>query len=398
MHILELVRSVDPKGGGVIAGVAAIAQARLTWGTKTTVASLDHPAAFSPEQFPFQWIGLGPGKGRYGYSPAYLPWLMERVGDYDGVVINGLWDYHVLAGGKALRAKKKPYAIYPHGMLDPWFKHQYPLKHLKKWAYWPWGVYPYIRDAAAVCFTCDQERVLARESFWLYKAEEVVTGYGISAPPPATDRQVEAFLDLVPAAVGKRVVLFLSRIHRKKGCDLLLQAFARVMKPAAEWHLVMAGPDDDASAASLCQLAVELGIADRISWPGMLMGDAKWGAFRAADVFCLPSHSENFGIVVAEALACQCPVLISDKVNIWREIAEGQAGCVAPDSLAGTVQLLEEWVKATPAEIAGFRLRTQTVFEKHFAVMAAARNLEQVLLKVCGTAEKVSGGQRSIAK
>ncbi|MEB0151131.1 glycosyltransferase, partial [Pseudomonas sp. CCC2.2] len=79
---------------------------------------------------------------------------------------------------RALAKKKIPYFIFTHGMLDPWFKKNYPLKHLKKWLYWTWGEYRVLRDAKAVLFTCEEEKILARQSFWLYKANEVVTAFG----------------------------------------------------------------------------------------------------------------------------------------------------------------------------------------------------------------------------
>src|ERR1035437_10156512 len=90
-------------------------------------------------------------------------------------------------------------------------------------------------------------------------------------------------------------------------------------------------------------LAKRLGIQGHVTWTGMLAGDLKWGAFYQAQAFVLPSHQENFGIAVAEALACGRPVLISNKVNIWREIAEDRAGLVENDDRAGAVQLLRQW-------------------------------------------------------
>jgi glycosyltransferase involved in cell wall biosynthesis len=240
---------------------------------------------------------------------------------HDLVIIEGIWQYHAFATWRALRVTGIPYFVYPHGMLDPWFKRTYPLKHLKKWAYWPWADYRVLRDAQAVLFTTEQERLLARQSFWLYQANEVVVGYGTSAPPGDAEQQRELFLSRFPQLRGQRILLFLSRIHPKKGVDLLLEAFAAVASSDPRLQLVIAGPDQVGWQAQLQQRAAALGIADRITWPGMLSGDLKWGAFRAAELFCLPSHQENFGIVVAEALACGLPVTIAEPVNIASEAA-----------------------------------------------------------------------------
>jgi glycosyltransferase involved in cell wall biosynthesis len=120
-------------------------------------------------------------------------------------------------------------------------------------------------------------------------------------------------------------------------------------------------------------------VENRITWTGMLTGDMKWGAFHAAEIFMLPSHSENFGIVVAEALACSLPVLITDKVNIWREIVQDGAGFAEPDTLVGTVALLERWLGLSADEIYQMRIRARACFEYRFNIQQAAIKLVSVI-------------------
>jgi glycosyltransferase involved in cell wall biosynthesis len=126
-------------------------------------------------------------------------------------------------------------------------------------------------------------------------------------------------------------------------------------------------------------LADDLGIAQHVTWAGMLQGDAKWGAFHASDAFVLPSHQENFGIAVAEALACGLPALISDKVNIWREVAADAAGFVAPDTEQGTLDSLTRWLQLDPAAAALMRTQASQCFERHFTVDAMSSDLLRVL-------------------
>jgi hypothetical protein len=106
--------------------------------------------------------------------------------------------------------------VYPHGMLDPWLKRTYPRKHIKKWAYWLWADYRVLRDAKAVLFTSEQERLLARQTFWMYRAQEQVVGYGTSAPLADAARQRPIFWQHFPQLRGQRILLFLSRIHPPK--------------------------------------------------------------------------------------------------------------------------------------------------------------------------------------
>ena len=137
----------------------------------------------------------------------------------------------------------------------------------------------------------------------------------------------------------------------------------------------MAGPDQTGLVPRLQAMAAAAGVAGRVSWPGMLRGDAKWGAFYAAEMFALPSHQENFGIAVAEALGCGLPALISDKVNIWREVAADGAGIVASDTLAGTRQSLRQWLNLRPEQRAEFRQRAATTFMRRYTVDAMCHSL-----------------------
>ena len=322
---------------------------------------------------------LGPSHLGYAYTPGLVPWLRRNAGRFDAVIVNGLWQYNGLAVQQALANSKVPYFVFSHGMLDPWFKRTYPLKHLKKWLYWPWGEYRVLRDARAVIFTCEEERLLARKSFWLYRVKEAVTAFGTSTPPANHSELAQQFLAARPALQGKRIALFLSRIHEKKGCDLLIDAFARVADQDARLHLVMAGPDQANWSSGLKAQAARLGIADRISWPGMLQGDDKWGAFYAAELFCLPSHQENFGIVVAEALACGKPVLISNKVNIWREIESDDAGFVDDDTVAGTERSLRRWLALDAPARAQMAERAGGCFARRFHIRRAAERLVEIV-------------------
>ena len=130
---------------------------------------------------------------------------------------------------------------------------------------------------------------------------------------------------------------------------------------------------------SLRSHAVELGIDDRITWAGMLTGDLKWGAFRCAELFCLPSHQENFGVVVAEALACGLPVAISEPVNISIEVANSNAGLVFNDSVIATQHALYQWLHFTKAQKSVMRENARDLFEKRFEMSLVASQFHNLL-------------------
>lgn len=382
MKILEIICSLNPAGGGPIEGLKQIGAVLDRKGHSVEVVSLDAPGEPFLKDVSLPVHPMGPAQGSYRYNERLVPWIREHAPNYDVVLVDGIWQFHSYAAWRALRQASVPYALFTHGMLDPWFKHRYPLKHLKKWLYWPWADYRVCRDAGAVLFTCEEERLLARQSFWLYRANEVVVSYGCPDPQGREEEQRSAFFGRFPELRGKRLALFFSRIHPKKGCDLIIEAFAQTAAQDPNWRLVMAGPDQVGWQAKLQALADRVGITDRIVWPGSTQGDLKWGLLRAAEIFILPSHQENFGVVVAESLACGTPVLISNKVNIYREVQADRAGLVNTDDLAGTASLLREWLGLEASEQEQTRLRARACFLKRFEIERAADLLVAALERV----------------
>lgn len=160
---------------------------------------------------------------------------------------------------------------------------------------------------------------------------------------------------------------------------MLISAFAQLALTEPDLHLVMAGPDEAGWKSHLEEQATRSGIANRITWTGMLQGDEKWGAFYSAEVFCLPSHQENFGIVVAEALACGKPVLISNKVNIWREIEADKAGFIQNDTLDGTSKMLGQWLALSPESKLQMQKAARQCFDARFRIDRVANSLVNIL-------------------
>lgn len=379
MRNLHVIASVNPATGGPVEGLKQLGQVITSLGHEIEVACLDAPDEPWLADFPLPVHALGPGQGSYAYSPKLLPWLKENASRFDNVIVNGLWQYNSFAVWKALKGTKTPYFVFTHGMLDPWFNQAYPLKRIKKNLYWIWGLYGVLRDARAVFFTSEEEKILARQSFRPYRVHEVVVKYGTPGSTGDLESKKQNFLAQFPELQDRRLLIYLSRIHEKKGCDLLVEAFAKVADRDPSLTLVMAGPDKTNLVPTLKLQAERLGIADRIAWPGMLTGDMKWGAYAASEAFVLPSHQENFGIVVAEALACGTPTLISNKVNIWREIVNAGGGFVGEDTLDGTLRLLTKWTDLDAAERQAMRVKARECFEQNFEIRKAAESLLEAI-------------------
>ena len=304
-EVLHLIQSLDPQTGGVCSAVKLLHDAMIRAGIHSRISS--HPKVQVNHRE--EWI-----------------------------IAHGLWQWP----GRVARSLGNPYLVYPHGMLDPWFKKTYPFKHLKKQLYWWATQREILGDAHAVCFTTEDEQTLAQKTFFPYHAKEVVTGLGVEAPSDQFDTSKEKFLEKLPELKGRKTLLFLGRFHPKKGVDELIRSWKKRKHPKDEL-LVLAGPFDqnDSWIQNLLNLVDE---DPSVVWTGMLQGSEKWGALYSADAMILPSHQENYGMVVAEACSVGLPVYLTNQVNLWREVVDAGAGVVENDDPAGIQSLVDQWM------------------------------------------------------
>jgi glycosyltransferase involved in cell wall biosynthesis len=376
MRLLHMVHTLNPERGGPPESVRMFVLAHQRAGNEVEVATLDAPASGYEKVANCPVHPCGPGFTSYGYSPRLEHWLRANFARFDGVIVNGVWQFHGVAARRVL-AGRRPYVVFAHGMLDPYFMRRYPLKHLKKLGYWLLSERRNLKQARAVCFTSEEEMRIAARGFPLRSFRGVVVPYGTLGPPGQHAELKAAFLAWFPALAGKPYLLFLGRIHPKKGCDLLIEAFAQAAP--RDLLLVMAGPDETGIRPQLEALAARLGVADRIHWTGMLSGNLKWGAFGCAQAFILPSHQENFGIAVADALACGTIPLISDKVNIAPDVAADGAGLVETDTLEGTRRLMERFLAMDPAARDEMRRKGLACYARRYALSNAATELYRAM-------------------
>jgi glycosyltransferase involved in cell wall biosynthesis len=388
MKVLYIITSMDPVKGGVCEAIRNTIPEMEKIGTHNEVVCLDAPNAAFIDKESFKIHALGQAKGPWSYHEALVPWLVDNMHNFDVIFIHGLWQFHSYAAYKALKKYKKSGSgnvpkmyVMPHGMLDPYFQKAAgrKLKAIRNWLYWKLVEGKMVNTADGVLFTCQQELELARTTFSPYKPKkELNVSFGIKAPPDFKPEMSKAFALSCPDVVGKNYLLFLSRVHEKKGVDLLINAYLKLKKEYSNVpDLVIAGPGlDTAYGKRMLELARDNAF---IHFPGMVTGDSKWGAFYGCDAFILPSHQENFGIAVAEALACYKPVLISNQINIWNEIANAQAGIVENDTDEGAYSLLLNWINTDEREKAELRKNARDVYTGKFKADAAAMQLYNAL-------------------
>jgi glycosyltransferase involved in cell wall biosynthesis len=339
MKILHLIPSANPIIGGPIQGIRNYQNDLVDLGVHRDLVTFENPEDIKLWQFPesLNLIGLGKSHTSLQYNKNLVPWLKKHIYNYDYIIINGIWSYHSYATLKTLKWLKKYKSefllpkvfIMTHGMLDPWFQKDKSrrLKAIRNFFYWHLIEKKVINSAEGLLFTCEEELLLARTTFIGYRPnQEINIGYGIEAPPSQSENMKIAFQKNCTLDSKEPFLLFLSRINPKKGLDLLLKAYQQlVLEPEFSIKLpslIIAGPgmETEYGQKLLDYIEENPKVKAKVHFVGHLSGDAKWGSIYGCEAFILPSHQENFGIAVAEALACCKPVIITNKVNIYREI------------------------------------------------------------------------------
>jgi glycosyltransferase involved in cell wall biosynthesis len=396
VKILHVTSSLNPSLGGVTQAIKTFVSMLDEKSVQSEVVTIDLSTEEYLKNESFPCYSMGKGIGWWKYNSNLLPWLKDNIERFDVVIINGLWLYHSYATWKTIKVLKKRFPqkkmprllVMPHGMLDPYFQQakNRRLKAVRNWIYWKLVESNVINDADGLLFTCETELLLARETFSpYYPKKEYNVGYGITPPPAYKQEMTTVFNTCCPGLNGAPYYLFLSRIHPKKGIDLLIKAYIELSRSEGTTNkvlpkLVIAGPGLNISfGKKMQQLAQSSPANSAIYFPGMLDGDAKWGAFYGCEAFILPSHQENFGIAVAEALACGKPVLISNQVNIWREISNGGAGIVENDDLDGVIKMLEQWVNMQKEKKSEMSSNATKTYKEHFVVNEIAYKIMEVI-------------------
>ena len=362
MKILLVIPTMQPTSGGPCQGIRNFVPELKKLGVVCEVLCFDDPNEPFISKDSFKIHALGEGRGSWQYNKKLVAWLSKNIEEYDSLIVHALWLYHTYAVHKVIKSllnnkllKNFKYYVMPHGMLDPYFQDakERRVKAIRNVVYWNLIENKVVNDADGILFTCAEEMRLAKASFNNYHPKRVFNvGYGIAPPPAYTEEFKLAFNKLLKKTENDIInpyILFLSRIHIKKGIDLLIDVYETILRSSPTDNipdLVIAGPgiDTEFGVSIYKKIKSDAMLSSKVHFVGMLSGDTKWGAFYGCEAFVLPSHQENFGIAVVEALACGIPVLISDKINIWQEINNDGAGIVKSDNKQGTLELLKEWI------------------------------------------------------
>jgi len=262
----------------------------------------------------------------FKYSRPLARWLRAHVAEFDVVHIHAIFSHACLAAAAACRKQGVPYVVRPLGTLDPWSMKQKPWR---KSLFWQVAGKRMLQAAAAVHYTARAEQSAAEESLGVNHGK--VIPLGVETDWSALTNHKEIVFDKLPGLSSHPYVLVLSRLHPKKGLDVLVDAFRSLVeqKDFTHWRLVLAGEGPDEYVQTLKQKVSAHRAEELVLFPGWLEGDEKNAFLRGASLLALPSYQENFGLCVIEALAAGVPVLVSPHVNLADEIEGAGAGWIS---------------------------------------------------------------------
>lgn len=348
--ILHVVNIIAQRYGGSAIASKLIAQNQVKSGLNITICTTnaDFPIGTIPVQTgqSIASDGISTIHFHTQFRPCLVSlslsnWLNNHVNSYDIVHIHGLYRFPVSIAAWLARKADVPYIITPHGALDPFL---YKQSRLGNWAIPLKRLYerfidiPNLNHASAIHYTSQDE--VDRAAFLKLKAKPVIVPNGIDWDTYAKLPVKGLFRDQIGIHGNTPLVLFLGRINFKKGLDLLIPAFSQVLNAVPHARLAIVGPDNEGYGQKVRSWCQEHGIENKVSFIDHLGPDEVKQAYVDADVFVLPSYTENFGMTVVEAIASACPVVISDQVNIWREVQADGAGLVTgldPRQIAGAI-------------------------------------------------------------
>ncbi len=333
MKILHVIANISPRYGGpaqVCKDICKYLAGRRQY-VEIYTTNLDYPDGILnvPKNKPVEQDGYTVNYFSVQFKPYAisiplankLQWDIKK---FDIIHIHGLYRFPQAIAAFYARKHKIPYIVMPHGSLDPFLFHRNKRRFLKR-VYEKIFEFRNLNHASRIHFTTEEEMMLTH--FLKLKASAMILPNGLNPqefaklPPYGVFRKKYGLKD-------EKIILHLGRLNFKKGIDILVKAFGRIAKNDSEVRLVLAGPDNDGYSQEVMKWVVQEDVQEKVIFTGMLLGEHKLSVLRDADIFVLPSYSENFGIAVIEAMVCGLPVVISDKVNIWREVEASGAGLV----------------------------------------------------------------------
>ena len=373
--ILRIINSLNPKYGGPAVAIIDSSVELIKNGHKVDILTNDPENSNFHKNKKIKVINLGLGVGNYSFNYKLILWLIKNKKKYDNFIIHGIWEFQTLIARILL---KKKYFVFIHGQLDPFFEKQF-FKKIKKKIYWFLFEKKNLIFSKSVLLTTQEEKNLLNKTYVnTDKIKKKVIGYGIKKKILNIKKLKSNFFKNYPILKKKSFFLYLGRFHEKKGCDTLIESIDRLSKKNINVNLLMVGPDNDYKNY-LKKIVKKKKLDKQIIWSKALSGNLKWGAILSSKAMVLASNGENFGVSIAESLSCSKPVIITNKVNIYKSIKNFKAGIVSKNNPLSFEKSISSFLKMNTFELKKMSINANKCFNQNFNISVNIKILEKLL-------------------
>jgi len=371
IKILRIIHSLNPAYGGPQNAILGSSIALSKKGFKVDIITSDNKKSNFPNSKKLKIFNIGPGIGEYGFNIKLFFWLLSNRKKYDLFIVHGLWSFYTLVSRFLLY---KRYFVFTHGQLDPFFSLNF-IKKIKKQIYWFLIEKRNLQSSKSLLLTTNEEKKQLSNTYVNTKnIQKKVVGYGIIKTPFNKKKVNTLFFKKFPALKNNKFLLFLGRFHEKKGCDILIKALHILKKKDININILLAGPNNEYKK-KIISLSNNHDLKKNIFWADTIIGDLKWGAINESSAMVLPSHGENFGVSLVEAMSCSKPVLTTSKVNIYKDILDCNAGFVSKDNSKNFSEIIEKFINLNKKKNKELSVNSLKCFNKNFNLNSKNNNL-----------------------
>jgi len=374
--ILRIIYTLNPNYGGISSAIIDNSISLKNNGFLVDILTCDPKGSKYQTPKGIKIINQGPGIGNYGFSFNLSKWLFKNKKRYDYFLIEGIWQYFSFLARIII---KKNYFVFIHGALDPFFSLNF-FKKIKKKIYWTLIEKNNLKLSNSILLTSDEEKKLLKKSYVnTDQIKKNVIGFGILKPKINKKKAISMFYKKFPYLKNKFFLLYLGRFHEKKGCDLLIQATRKMKKNKNKFKILLVGPENEYKK-KLKDLCHKHNLNGNLFWSeSAIGGNLKYGAILASRGMVLFSRGENFGVSIVESLSLEKPVLITNKVNIYKEILKYDAGFVCRDKVLDVVNVLKKFINLDKSRLKKISKQSYKCFNDNFNLNSNNNRLAQLL-------------------
>ena len=363
VKILRIIRTLNPKYGGPAVAIIdnSLNLVEKKFDVDIVTGDSNYSNFFNSNKIKI--FNLGPSIGDYGFNFKLLFWLIKNKKKYDKFIIHGLWQFYTLLARLII---KKNYFVFTHGQLDPFFSKQL-LKKIKKKLYWYFIEKKNLMEAKSILLTSINEKKTLNKTYVNTRGiKTTVVNYGILYPKINLNFSKKLFLKKFSFLKNSDFLLYLGRFHQKKGCEILINSIKKIKDQDIKVKVIMAGPSNEYKK-KLINLANKLNLNDTIYWTNdHLTNYLKWGAILNSEAMLLASHGENFGVSLVESLSMSRPVITTNKVNIFKDIENSDAGFISKNNINSFAENIKKFLLLNKNEKKKKRINANKFFNKYY--------------------------------